>query len=576
MGATAAEPKETTTTSGAPATAGARFALAPEDLAWLSVIAGAIALVAALLWLAPPLAKLYPEPLTNVFQVWKVAIAPEPLEDVRAMIALATPLLLAAIVLGLGSRIPPRPSLGPLILIAQVAGIGFLAWAVLEQSANAALVNPGYFDPYLLSAPNLIAGVLIGCALTLAALRPPRLRAPDAAVRAWELVGGWRWAPLVIALGVTAVWLLPAVVTDSTLSRAGSLAAGHIPAQGEDYFSVVNGRTPLVNYIAQYANLLPYVVAPFLRLFGTSITSYSIAMCVLSGLGMLAVFGAFTQVTRGVWKALLLYVPWVALSLFPWNDVGVYREFNGIYYAVFPGRYFGPFVLAWLCAMWIRGRRIPVWALFGFAGLVVLNNYEFGVAALFALVAAAGVTRDRTIPLRRRVGDLLLQGTAGLIGALALVSAITLIRTGELPDLNLLTYFNQLFLRYSYGLEPMSTLGLHWALYLTYAGAILLAAVRYVRDEPDRTLTGMLAFSGVFGLVTGMYFVGRSSQFQLMLLFPAWGFSLALLAWTLAPALLFRPQRLDPPASASCCPAFAALVGFGVMVVGPRPPSTAK
>ena len=142
MGATAAEPKETTTTSGAPATAGARFALAPEDLAWLSVIAGAIALVAALLWLAPPLAKLYPEPLTNVFQVWKVAIAPEPLEDVRAMIALATPLLLAAIVLGLGSRIPPRPSLGPLILIAQVAGIGFLAWAVLEQSANAALVTP--------------------------------------------------------------------------------------------------------------------------------------------------------------------------------------------------------------------------------------------------------------------------------------------------------------------------------------------------------------------------------------------------------------------------------------------------
>ena len=398
--------------------------------------------------------------------------------------------------------------------------------------------------------------------------------APDAAVRAWELVGGWRWAPLVIALGVTAVWLLPAVVTDSTLSRAGSLAAGHIPAQGEDYFSVVNGRTPLVNYIAQYANLLPYGVAPFLRLFGTSITSYSIAMCVLSGLGMLVVFGAFTQATRGVWKALLLYVPWVALSLFPWNDVGVYREFNGIYYAVFPGRYFGPFVLAWLCAMWIRGRRIPVWALFGFAGLVVLNNYEFGVAALFALVAAAGVTRDRTIPLRRRVGDLLLQGTAGLIGALALVSAITLIRTGELPDLNLLTYFNQLFLRYSYGLEPMLTLGLHWALYLTYAGAILLAAVRYVRDEPDRTLTGMLAFSGVFGLVTGMYFVGRSSQFQLMLL-PRLGLLARPARLDPGPGALFRLQRLGSPASH---PAAGVCRPGGIRRdgVGPRPPATAK
>ena len=49
-----------------------------------------------------------------------------------------------------------------------------------------------------------------------------------------------------------------------------------------------------------------------------------------------------------------------------------------------------------------------------------------------------------------------------------------------------------------------------------------MAAVRYVREDPDRTLTAMLAFSGIFGLATAMYFVGRSSQFQLMLLFPPW------------------------------------------------------
>jgi hypothetical protein len=484
---------------------------------------------------------------------------------VRSMLALATPIALAAIVLTLGTRMPTRPTLDSLIVVAQVAALAFLVWAVLEQPSNGLLVPSGYFDPYLLSAPNLIAGVLIGGALTLAAIRPFRLRPPDVAVRAWRRVGGWGWAPLAIATLVTAVWLLPAVVTDSTLSRAGTLAAGHVPVQGEDYFSVVNGRTPLVNYISQYANLLPLVVAPVLRLFGASITSYSIAMCVFSGLGMLAVFGAFAQVTRGVWKALLLYVPWVALSLFPWNDAGVYREFNGVYYAVFPGRYLGPFVLVWLSAMWMRGRRIPIWALFGFAGLVVLNNYEFGIAALLALIAAAGFAWDRAIPLRRRLGDLLLQGAAGLVGALILVSVITLIRTGELPDLSLLTYFNQLFLRDSYGLEPMSTLGLHWALYLTYVAAILIAAVRYVRNEPDRTLTGMLVFSGVFGLVTGMYFVGRSAQFQLMLLFPAWSFALALLAWTLGPAL-YSARNDRARLRRILLPGLAALVGFGVMV----------
>jgi hypothetical protein len=121
------------------------------------------------------------------------------------------------------------------------------------------------------------------------------------------------------------------------------------------------------------------------------------------------------------------------------------------------------------------------------------------------------------------------------------------------------------FLRDSYGLEPMSSLGLHWALYATYAAALLIAAVRYVRDEPDRVLTGMLAFSSTFGLATGMYFVGRSSQFQLMLLFPAWALSLALVSWVAAHSLRSaasdraRLRRLLLPAS-------AALVGFGVMV----------
>jgi hypothetical protein len=92
-----------------------------------------------------------------------------------------------------------------------------------------------------------------------------------------------------------------------------------------------------------------------------------------------------------------------------------------------------------------------------------------------------------------------------------------------------------------------------------------MAAVRYVRNDPDRTLTGMLAFSSIFGLVTGMYFVGRSSQFQLMLLFPAWGFSLALVAWTAGSALRSAAgDRLR--VRRTLIPACLALIGFGVMV----------
>ena len=185
------------------------------------------------------------------------------------------------------------------------------------------------------------------------------------------------------------IFVLPAVVTDATVGQAGQLAAGHIPVQAEDYFSVVNGRTPLVDYIAQYANLLPLVLEPVLATFDSSITAVSIAMCTLSAIALLAVFGVFRQVTRGPWTALALYLPFLALALFPWNDSGPFRNFDANYYGILPGRLFGPFLLAWLFAVSTR-RRIPIWALFGFAGLVLINNSEFGTPALLSLIVAHG------------------------------------------------------------------------------------------------------------------------------------------------------------------------------------------
>ncbi len=140
---------------------------------------------------------------------------------------------------------------------------------------------------------------------------------------------------------------------------------------------------------------------------------------------------------------------------------------------------------------------------------------------------------DRSIPVRaaRRAGS---PSTppAGVGAALVLVCAVILARSGELPNPAFATYWSSTFARDGYGLVPMPTLGLHWALYFTYAAALLTAAVRYVRAEADRALTGMLAFAGIFGILSGFYFAGRSLPWQLMLLFPVWGFALALLTWT--------------------------------------------
>jgi hypothetical protein len=540
-----------------------RLRASVDDLAWLIPIAGALLLAAAFAWLAPALAKHYPSPSHAVFSAWVPKVNPEPTEDVRGILALATPFLVAAGVLMLGTRQRPRRSLDPLIVAAQIAAVALLTWSVVRQPHILPLTPHNYLDPLLLSVPILVAGALIGIVLAEVILW---WSGPVPSALSWlARQAARRGVALGIAALVTAVFLLPAVITDATVGQSGTLTHSGVALHSEDYMAVVNGRTPLVNYIGEYANLLPLAIAPVLSALGSSITAFTILMCILSTIALLAIFGVFSEVTRRPWAALALYVPFLALSLFPWDDHGAVREFDGNYYAVLPDRLFGPFLLAWLCALSIRGRRIPAWALFGVAGLTVINNSEFGVGALVATALALFLGSNRSIPLSRRLADMGRGAAIGLAGAVAIVCAITLIRTGDLPNPTLLNYFSRLVLRESFGLLPMPSLGLHWAMYATYVAALLTATVRYARGDADRILTGMLAYSGTFGLGTGMYFVGRSAEIQLMILFPVWAFCLALVAWIAARSLRsargdrLRLRRLLLPAA-------AALIGFGVMV----------
>ena len=79
---------------------------AAVDVAWIGLALGALVLVAALLWLAPALDGLSPDPSYPFFSVWPSAVQPEPLESVRWLLALAAPFALAGVVLVLGSRSP--------------------------------------------------------------------------------------------------------------------------------------------------------------------------------------------------------------------------------------------------------------------------------------------------------------------------------------------------------------------------------------------------------------------------------------------------------------------------------------
>ena len=119
-----------------------RSRLAAEDVAWLGAIAAALCLVVAFAWITPQLAKLYPSPHETVFHVWSGFIKPEPLEDVRAILTLATPFVVAGAVLLLGSRGAVRHSLDPWIVGAQVVGVLLVALGGRPSAAHLQL-HPG-------------------------------------------------------------------------------------------------------------------------------------------------------------------------------------------------------------------------------------------------------------------------------------------------------------------------------------------------------------------------------------------------------------------------------------------------
>jgi hypothetical protein len=66
-------------------------------------------------------------------------------------------------------------------------------------------------------------------------------------------------------------------------------------------------------------------------------------------------------------------------------------------------------------------------------------------------------------------------------------------------------------------------------IYATFVAALAVAAVRVARREQDVLLTGMVAWSGVFGLLAGGYFVGRPDAAKLYAMLGAWSFALLLL-----------------------------------------------
>lgn len=540
----------------------ARTTISASDAAWLAAVPTAALTVLTVLLLGPWVGRTLLAP--DQVRFWSLfldEVRPEPVEDGRVLVALAGPLLLVGVTFAL-TRVRWRgtpATLGVVVAAVQTALVGFAALSVAQQQwhvlgalypARPIVDQPHFFEP----ATLLVAA--IGTAAVAAFVADGSRWA--ALTRRTRETPRRRIAAALIAVTAIGVWLLHAAYTEATIGGAHLQVLYHVQFTLDETYAVLDGRSPLVDFAAQYGSLWAYAFAAVMSVVGTSLGVWIVLALSATGAGMLAIFAVLRRVTGSALRGLALFLPVLATSFFMVEGPPQDRYTYGNYFGTFPLRYAGPSIVAWLVARHLGGARPRrAWPLFLAAGIVVLNNADVGVAALGATTAALLWSGGR--PTRGSVARLLAAGAGGLTAAFALGSLVTLARAGSLPHVGLLLRFSRLFGVDGFGEFPMPTIGLHLVVYATFAGALAVATVEALRGSADRTATGMLAWSAVFGLGASVYFAGRSTPENLVALFFPWSFALALL---LVPALraLAAEKRRRPPIGAIAC-----VFGFLVM-----------
>ncbi|HET6448439.1 MAG TPA: hypothetical protein VFG31_04950 [Conexibacter sp.] len=538
-------------------------ALGPGELAWAALLPCALVLVAAVVLLGPVLGHALVEPDTTDF--WGFAlragyIRPEPTEHARYLLALLGPLLLGGTTLALlrGRPLPRRPATSLLVSAGKLALVGFVVAVLLYQrllTYGAVYLGDGPFRTVYFTFPTLVV------ALAFAAVLAAALGSPALVARLRELTResrAKRIAAFAAGLLVVALWLLTAFNDDASIASVNLEVWDNIPFWVDEAFAILNGQAPLVDFHAQYAQLWSYVAAGTLSVFGASLSVYTATMIAGTTATMLAVLDVFRRLVASSLLALALFVPFVATSFFmevgpPANRYGPSNLFS-----FFPIRYAGPYLLLWLIVRRAeRGGRSPPVGLFAVAGLVAVNNPEFGVPALGATLAALLAVE----PARRPTAIARLLGGAlvGLAAAAAAVAVLTLAVAGAWPRFGMLWTFPRIFST-GFGMLPMPALGFHLAVYVTFAAAVVVGIVRVLRAAGDARLTGALVWTGVFGLGAGAYFVGRSHPQVLINLFSAWALALSLLLVVVVRELLAQSSRRPGLVEA------LVLVGFGLCV----------
>lgn len=553
--ATTAHADAISVTTDAPAEARAREA---GVAAWLAAVPVAAITLLAMLVLGPPLGRILSS--GPHVQFWSsLGVLPEPTEQARFLIALSAPLLLAALTALLVRRAEWLPSARAAIAArgAELAVVALLIACFVAQRLQAPQDNTGEGDPVVYFTLPAIAVALAIAIAVAAGARSGAVR--QRAARLLADSSARRVGAALVAVVAVLVALLPAFNTDQSIAQVYEAVSYHLEFTYDEAVAVVNGRSPLGDFAAQYASLWPYAVGAGMSVLGSGLAVFTGLMAALTGLTLLALYDLLRRLSRSSVAALLLFLPLLATCGSRLHGPSVNRFSLVNYFGVMPLRYAGPFLLAWLLARHLDGARPRrTWPLFAAAGLVALNNTDFGLPALGATVAALVWARSQGSGrgMRRE----LTEAAAGLVAAAALVTGLVALRTGAAPDASLLFRYARIFVVEGFAMLPIKPVfGVYVAIFLTHVAAIGVATVRALRREADVSLTGMLAWSGFFGLGAFSYYVGHSLSELLIYTFPPWALSVALLTIATIRGLAASPRWASPIQ-------LACLVAFGLLV----------
>lgn len=457
-------------------------------------------------------------------------LRPEPLEQQRYLVALLATLVLPGFIALAASR-PSlrRRSPASAAIALQLAAIGLVVVAWLSDPRALERFLPATRDQRLLACIAIAVGIVLA--------RRRLVAWTNVEGRSWEAVG---W---LVALLATGMLCLAGFYFDDNVLTATSATGYHFPYTFEEVYAVAGGHTPLVDWTPQYTALLPYLLAPLLKLSGYSIGAFTMVMVGMSTVALMMGYAALRLLTGRPLRALVLYLPTLAVGLVPVFLEGDQAHTIATYFGVMPLRYAGPLACLAAVAAFARfgsGRRREFALLGLLLGATVLNNVEFGLPAAVATIAAAILCNAQRKPLRLRPRSILrplVWVGSGAAGVVAAFLALTYVRSGELPDFAQLVYFSRQFAAAGFYMLPIDTIvGLPGIIFLTFVSAVALGAAPVLlghrgEDRRSRVRTAVLVYTGIFGLGVYGYWVGRSDDAVLAATFLAWALALAALAF---------------------------------------------